>query len=135
MKRALPFAMALALLAACGGAGPGVEADPGPVGVVEAWRDALVEGRPRDAWALLAPRAGQGLDEEAFVALYERQRDDLVAQAEDLLRVARTRPPEERARVRVGDRAVVLVRTREGWRVLRSAPLEPAAEPAPEGDQ
>ncbi|MCB9729472.1 MAG: hypothetical protein H6746_13455 [Deltaproteobacteria bacterium] len=94
-----------------------------PAEVVLAWHSALVEGRPRDAFALLAPEARDGLDEAAFVALYERRRDALVAQAEELVRAVRVQRPDERAWVASAGETLEVVLTTEGWRLLgKSAP-------------
>lgn len=106
-----------------GCAGPERLPDPDPAAVVLAWHAALHADRPREAYRLLAEEAREGLDEDRFVELYQRQRETLLAQADELLAVAREAPPAERARVRFGSAAdaveVELVRTREGWRVSR----------------
>lgn len=103
--------------------------EPDPRGVLEAWHDALVAGRPRDAFALLDPAATEGLDEAAFVALYARQREALIAQATRVLAHARSAAPEERATVAVGEAVVTLVRTPAGWRL--TAPVRAAGPGSP----
>jgi len=92
------------------------------VDALRAWALALEEERPRDAWALLAGEAREGLDEDAFVGLYESRREELLARAHELLAWARAHPASERAEVRVGPQRYVLVRTRDGWRIDGTAP-------------
>ncbi len=93
--------------------------EPDPAAAVVAYRDALAQGRPADAFALIHPSAREGLDLEGFQALYRRHRDTLIAQAEGLVaRVGRS-APRERATVAVGRGVAQLVRTREGWRLSR----------------
>ena len=67
-------------------------------------------------------------DEAAFVALYARQKEALIAQAQRLLAHARSQPPTERARVTLGDTVVELVRGPSGWRL--TAPV--GSPPPPE---
>lgn len=113
-------ALALALAGSCSGAPPAE--DPDPAAVLDAWHLALAEGRPADAFALLDESAREGLDLAAFLALYEVRREALVAEADSLRRLAHEIPPEERARVALGDGEVELVRTRAGWRLVGIAP-------------
>jgi hypothetical protein len=103
--------------------------EPDPRGVLEAWHAALVDGRPRDAFALLDPAATEGLDEAAFVALYTRQREALIVQATRILAQVRSSAPEERATVALSGALVTLVRTPAGWRL--TSPVGTAAPPAP----
>jgi len=93
--------------------------EPDPVAAVAAYRDALAEGRPRDAFVLIHPDAREGLDLEGFLVLYSGHRDALVEQAERLLALARASAPEERARVMTRLGPVELVRTDAGWRLDR----------------
>lgn len=120
--RALIVALALA------GCGPRalVSAEPDLGEVVLAWERALVEGRPRDAFALLSPDARDGLDEAGFVSLYERRRDALIDQAHDVARAVRIQRPDERAWVSVGEESYELVMTREGWRIVGPEATDPA---------
>lgn len=125
MTRIAIMFVALALLGGCPAASAPV--DPDPADAVAAYRDALVAGRPREAFTWIHPDAREGLDEAGFEALYARHRDALVAQAEELLRVARTSPPRQRARVSTDRGDVLLDQTPEGWRLLG-----PVGVPAPE---
>jgi hypothetical protein len=83
-----------------------------------AYRDALVAGRPRDAFAWIHPDAREGLDERGFEALYQRHKDALVAQAEDLVRRVGASPPAERARLRSDKGDIILVKEPDGWRLV-----------------
>jgi len=126
MNRIAPVMLvALALLCGCPAASAPVE--PDPADAVAAYRDALVAGRPREAFSWIHPDAREGLDEAGFEALYARHRDALVAQAEELVRVARASPPRQRARVATDRGDVLLDETPEGWRLLA-----PVGAPAPE---
>lgn len=124
--------------AACASASPAPDGlEPDPVLAVQAYRDALVEGRPRDALTWIHPDAREGLDAAAFESLYRQHKDALVAQAEELLRLARSRPPSQRARVATDKGDVLLERSDAGWRLLApvghvasEGPLAPAG-PAP----
>ena len=97
--------------------GATVSVEDDPTTVLIAWHQALEEERPRDAWALLAPSAREGLSEDAFVALYGRERAALTERARQLVQWALRHPASEQATVVVGGRQVWLVRTRDGWRV------------------
>lgn len=115
------------LLAACPTASAPIADEPDPVLAVMAYRDALAEGRPRDAFRWIHPDAREGLDEAGFEALYTRHRDALVAQAEELVKLAKAAPPTQRAKVAT-DRGDVLVdRTPAGWRLVH-----PVARPTSE---
>lgn len=103
-----------------------VPAGPDLGEVVLAWEQALVEGRPRDAFALLSVDARDGLDEAGFVSLYERRRDALIAQAREVARVVRMQRPDERAWVAVGDASYEVVLTRDGWRLVGPGATDPA---------
>ncbi len=103
--------------------------EPDPVAAVVAYRDALVEGRPADAFALIHPDAREGLDEAGFGALYKRHRETLVAQAEGLVVRARATLPEQRATVRAGDTVSRLLHTAEGWRLLKPVGAVPSEAP------
>lgn len=93
--------------------------EPDPVAAIAAYRDALAEGRPRDAFALIHPDAREGLDPEGFDVLYSGHRDALLEQAEKILALARASSPQERARVMTRLGPAELVRTGEGWRLDR----------------
>ena len=97
-------------------AGGSSELDPALV--VVAYRDALVQGRARDAFAWIHPDAREGLDAQAFEALYQRHREALIAQAEELVQLAREMAPTQRARVHTDRGDVLLDKTVEGWRLL-----------------
>lgn len=112
--------MLVTALASCAGRAA-VQTEPDLGQVVLAWERALVEGRPHDAFALLSPDARDGLDEAAFVSLYERRRDALIAQAAQVALAVRMQRPDERAWVSVGDESYEVVMTRDGWRVVGSA--------------
>ncbi len=103
-----------------------VQPEPDLGQVVLAWERALVEGRPRDAFALLSPDARDGLDEAGFVSLYERRRDALIAQARQVALAVRVQRPDERAWVSVGDESYEVVMTRDGWRVVGPDATDPA---------
>ncbi len=129
------LAFAATLLAAC--SAPTRAPEPDPADAVAAYHRALVEGRPGEAFGLLHPDAREGLDRAGFEALYARQRDALLAQAERLLTLARASRPEQRARVVVGDTEAELVLTDEGWRLTapvgaRPPPDAPAEPPPPQ---
>ncbi|PKN55743.1 MAG: hypothetical protein CVU56_20020 [Deltaproteobacteria bacterium HGW-Deltaproteobacteria-14] len=93
--------------------------EPDPVAAIAAYRDALAEGRPRDAFALIHPDAREGLDLEGFLVLYSGHRDALLEQAERVLALASDAPPEQRARVMTRLGPAELVKTEEGWRLDR----------------
>lgn len=112
--------------AACGSA-PTRPPEPDPVAAVVAYRDALAEGRPGDAFALIHPDARDGLDLEGFLVLYSAQRDVLVEQAERLVALATSQPAVERAQVSTRVGPVDLVRTPDGWRIERPVGSAPAA--------
>jgi len=99
-------------------AGDGERSDLDPALVVIAYRDALVQGRARDAFAWIHPDAREGLDAQGFEALYQRHREALIAKAEELVKLAREMPPTQRARVRTDRGDVLLDKTPEGWRLL-----------------
>lgn len=103
--------------------------EPDPVAAIAAYRDALAEGRPRDAFALIHPDAREGLDLEGFLVLYSGHREALVEQAERVLALATASAPEERARVMTRLGPAELVKTREGWRLGR--PVGTAGVPGP----
>lgn len=114
-------------LTACPSASAPISDEPDPVLAVVAYRDALAEGRPRDAFRWIHPDAREGLDEAGFEALYQRHRDALVAQADELVKLAKASPPTQRAKVGT-DRGDVLVdRTPVGWRLVH-----PVARPGSE---
>ena len=115
MIRLVALALAL-VLAACPAASAPVE--PDPVAALAAYRDALVQGHPRDAFQWIHPEAREGLDERGFETLYQRHREALVAQADALLRLARSRQPAQRARVTTAKGDAVLEKGPEGWRLL-----------------
>lgn len=100
--------------------------EPDAVRALELYRDALVGGRPKDAFALIHPDAREGLDEARFVALYERHKDALVEQAERVVAKARKERPVERAQVHTDMGPVELERTPDGWRLR-----DPVGERAP----
>lgn len=112
---------ALVLLSASGCPTPGLQTEPSlepdAVHTLELYRDALVTGRPDDAFELIHPAAREGLDARGFEALYERHKDALVAQAERLVAVAKKHKPVERAEVQTDKGTVALERTSEGWRL------------------
>ncbi|MFO0748348.1 MAG: hypothetical protein U1F43_22200 [Myxococcota bacterium] len=121
-RHGLCFALTLAsapLLAACPGAAlaPEPSLEPDAVKTLELYRDALVAGRPRDAFELVHPDAREGLDARGFEVLYERHKDALVAQAEQVLAAARKERPIERAQVQTDKGVVELERTPAGWRL------------------
>ena len=97
-----------------------------PDAVIALWRDALVQGRPGDAFALLHPEAREGMDEAAFVLFYERQRTLLVSQANALLQSISQGVAVEQARVELGDQEVLL--ERRGGRWLLLAPVRRLTE-------
>jgi len=97
--------------------GRSLPVDPDPVAAVAAYRDALVEGRPRDAFQWIHPDLQEGLDLQGFEALYARHREALVAQAQELIRTARAHPPVQRARVTTDRGDVWLERGPDGWRL------------------
>lgn len=112
------FVMLLLAAALAGCPSASLPADPDPVAAVTAYRDALVAGHAREAFAWIHPEAREGLDEAGFEALYARHRDALVAQAEELVRVARANPPRQRAKVSTDRGDVLLDKRPEGWRLL-----------------
>ena len=116
--------LVIGLLLNPGCAGPSVQLDPDPIDALQTWALALEEGRPRDAWRLLAPEAREGLSEDEFADHYARQRDDLIERARRILTWARAHPALERAQVTVGQRRFQLVRTRAGWRITGSRTTE-----------
>ena len=89
-----------------------------PDAVITLWRDALVQRRPRDAFALLHPDAREGMSEAAFVLYYERQRALLVDQANALIQSARQGAAVERAWVEVAGHEVLLERRGGRWLLL-----------------
>lgn len=91
--------------------------EPDPALAVAAYRDALVDGRIADAFALIHPEAREGLDLEGFTMLYRGHRAALVEQAERLVALARSGPPAERAVVTHRLGTSELVRTPDGWRL------------------
>lgn len=114
-------ALALALvltLAACPAQSLQSAPEPDPIQAVVAYRDALVQNRPRDAFDWIHPDAREGLDAQGFEALFLRHREALIAQAEELVRLAKDSPPTQRARVRTDRGDVLLDKTGEGWRLL-----------------
>lgn len=126
-------ATALLLVGALGGCPVphAVAPEPDPALAVAAYRDALVEGRVADAFALVHPDAREGLDLEGFTMLYRGHRAALVAQAERLVTLARSGPPSERAVVTHRLGTSELVRTPEGWRL--TAPVGAGAPGAADG--
>ncbi len=96
-----------------------VAAPSDPVGVLTAWRDALVGGRVEDAYSLLGADLRRRITLDAFRVLYARQRADLLDQAKSLLAQAETTPPSQRATVVIGQTTVRLVRDPSGWRLTR----------------
>jgi hypothetical protein len=88
-----------------------------PVTTLTRYRDALVEGRPREAFALIHPDAREGLDEAQFEILYARHADRLIAQAEALLLQANAAPPVMRATVDTDRGPIILELTEDGWKV------------------
>lgn len=131
----LLVAVLLSALVACPGADvvrePSLE--PDAVRALELYRDALVAGRPADAFALIHPDAREGLDERAFTTLYGRHKDALVAQAEGLLARARAARPVERAEVRTDRGTALLERTPEGWRLVSPVGIAPAPDDSTPG--
>jgi hypothetical protein len=125
---ARPDLVVLTLVAALASCAPraAVQSEPDLGQVVLAWERALVEGRPRDAFALLSPDARDGLDEAGFVSLYDRRRDALIEQAHEVALAVRLQRPEERAWVSVGDESYEVVMTRDGWRVVGPGATDPA---------
>ena len=103
-------------LAGCAGAH--AQRDANPIDALVAWTEALELGHPHEAWALLAPPAREGLDEQEFVELFTGRREELLERARRLLSWARTHPAAEWAEVSVGSERLQLVRTREGWRIV-----------------
>lgn len=101
--------------------------DPDPALAVLAYRDALVAGHPADAFRWIHPDAREGLDQAGFEALYQRHREALVAQAEELVRQVQAAPPAQRARVRTDKGDLLLDHGPEGWRLLQ--PVGPGAPP------
>jgi len=118
MNRIASLVVALASLLVVGCPSASAPVEPDPADAVSAYRDALVAGRPREAFAWIHPDAREGLDEAGFEALYARHREALVAQAEELVRVARQSPPRQRARVTTDRGDVLLDKTPAGWRLL-----------------
>jgi len=108
---------------------PSLPAEPDPALAVIAYRDALAAGRPRDAFEWIHPDGREGLDAQGFEALYLRHRDALVAQAEELVKLARASPPTQRARVRTDRGDVFLDKTPEGWRLLGPVGGAPVTAP------
>ncbi len=131
MGRLLTILVLLLSPVACGGtqgtsgAGSG---DEDPAVALDAWYEALEAGRTDKAWEMLDEEARQDLDAEAFQALYDSRRAQMIREAEALRRLVRERPAEERARVQIGDELLELVRTREGWRLSKL--ITPAPEAA-----
>ncbi len=113
---ALTLSLVPTMLGACPAAS--TPREPDPAQAVIAYRDALVAGRPREALSWIHPDAREGLDERGFEALYQRHKDALIAQAEDLVRLVRSAPPAERARVRTDKGDALLVKEPAGWRLL-----------------
>jgi hypothetical protein len=111
--------------------GLGAGCEPDPTLALIAYRDLLVQNRPREAFTWLHESASEGLDADGFAQLFAKHRDALIAQAESLIALAQSRPPEEVARVRTDGGEVLVVKTPDGWRL--SAPPGPAGpiEPAP----
>lgn len=109
---------------------PGLNAgcEPDPTLALIAYRDLLVANRPREAFTWLHESATEGLDADGFAELFAKHRDALIAQAEALIAIAQSQPPEELARVKTDAGEVLVVKTRDGWRL--SAPPGPV-EPAP----
>ena len=93
------------------------EPEPNPVEVLEAWHEALVEGRVEDAHSLLGGELRQRYSLEKFRALYARQRGAMILQARDVLRRIEQTPVQESAEVRVGNVLTVLVKEGPGWRL------------------
>lgn len=102
--------------------------EPDPTQALIAYRDLLVQNRPREAFTWLHESATEGLDADGFAQLFAKHRDALIAQAEGLIALAQSQPPEELARVKTDAGEVLVVKTRDGWRL--SAPPGPV-EPAP----
>ena len=123
--------LAATLLSACPAADvvrePALE--PDAVRALELYRDALVAGRPQDAYALIHADATEGLDVRAFAALYDRHKDALVAQAERILAAAKAEHPIERAEVATDHGTAVLERTKAGWRLVEPVGVTPSAGP------
>jgi hypothetical protein len=82
-----------------------------------AWQGALQAGQPEEAWSFLASDAREGLEQKAFVAMYQRHAPALIRQANAMVDWARSHPPAEVVEVEVGGRRVPLVWTRDGWRI------------------
>jgi len=121
MKHALALCLALTFTACPSQslpAGSDAKADHDPIDAVVAYRDALVQNRPRDAFEWIHPDAREGLDAPGFEALFMRHREALIAQAEDLVRLAQDNPATQRARVRTDRGDVLLDKTPEGWRLI-----------------
>jgi hypothetical protein len=91
---------------------------PDPVATLELYRDALIEKRPREAFAMIHPDAREGLDEAQFEALYAVEAPLLIAEAEALVAKAQTSAPRMRALVHTGAGELLLELTPSGWRVL-----------------
>jgi len=101
--------------------------EPDPVGVIEAWHGALVDGKPDEAYSLLGPELQRQVSLDAFRILYQRQKADLVSQAKRILDQVRKLAPEQRAVVKVGAATAELVRGPDGWRLTR-----PVGPPPPQ---
>ncbi len=120
----------MALLVACASAGPTKAPEPDPRATLAAYHAALTDGRPVDAYRLLAGEARDGLSEEAFVELYTLEREALVRQAGDWLEIVNAESPDERAWVNAGAVDAELKKTAEGWRLV--APVRhPPVAPTP----
>lgn len=108
-------------------AGLSAGCEPDPTLALVAYRDLLVQDRPREAFTWLHESATEGLDADGFAQLFAKHRDALIAQAEALIALARSQPPEELARVRTDAGEVLVVKTRDGWRLIAPpGPVEPA---------
>ncbi len=101
-----------------------VRADP--IATLEQYRDALVEKRPREAFALIHPDAREGLDEVQFEALYEAQAPLLIAEAEAFVVKAQASAPTMRSRVHTSAGELVLELTPAGWKILHPLGAPPA---------
>lgn len=110
---------ALVLIVLTGCPSASLSRDPDPSLAVIAYRDALVAGRPADAFRWIHPDARDGLDQSGFEALYLRHREALVAQAEELVRQVQAAAPAQRARVRTDKGDLLLDHGPEGWRLLQ----------------
>ena len=103
---------ALVLVVGCGGASP----DQTPEGAVAALASALRRGDSASAYRLMSRSYRQHVSYDEFVAMLERDRDEVAQSAELLARAAG--PAEQTASIELGEHERVdMVREGGSWRV------------------